>query len=245
MYKIVLIDDEPWSSAVLVKSINWEELGFYVSGIYQNSTKAYEEILKNAPDVIITDIAMPVLNGLDLISKIKKSLPNIRFIILSAYKDFEYAKTAMKLGVADYCVKPVDTTEIIELLIEIKIELDEKFGNKMYSDIPQDKFEEIAFYIEENMHDKLSLLSIAERFFVSRTYICVLFRKNKNLTFSQYLTNIRIERSKMLLKNTNMKLLEIAEKVGFQDEYYFSKVFKKYTGKSPSTYRKDKEVENV
>ncbi len=243
MYKVVLIDDEPWSSAVLVKSVNWEELGFYVSGIYQNSTKAYEEISKNVPDVIITDIAMPVLNGLDLISKVKKASTDTRFIILSAYKDFEYAKTAMKLGVADYCVKPVDTTEIIDLLIEIKLELDEKFGNKMYSDIPQDKFEEIALYIEENIHDKLSLLSIAEKFFVSRTYICVLFRKNKNLTFSQYLTNIRIDRSKFLLKNTNMKLLEIAEKVGFQDEYYFSKVFKKNTGKSPSTYRKDKEVE--
>ncbi|MEG1427961.1 MAG: response regulator, partial [Oscillospiraceae bacterium] len=108
MYRIVLIDDEPWSAAVLESSICWNELGFYIDTVYSNPTEALNEICAESPDVVITDISMPILDGLELIRRAQQDGCTSRFVILSAHRNFDYAKAAMKLDVIDYCLKPIN-----------------------------------------------------------------------------------------------------------------------------------------
>ncbi len=238
MYSVVLVDDEPWSAAVLQDSINWHELGFYIDRIYTRPTEALKEICLNVPDVVITDISMPILNGLDLIKKAQNDGCTSRFIILSAYRNFDYAKAAIKLDVIDYCLKPINPEDIVNILSGIKEELDS--ANALSSDetMSMNKFEDILNYINSNLGHHLTLQSVSDTFFINRTYICNLFKKKLDTTFSQYITDMRLKQAKFLLSHTNLKQIEIASKVGFKDEFYFNKVFKKAENMSPGIYRK-------
>lgn len=238
MYKVVLIDDEPWSAAVLQSSLNWKSLGFYIDKIYSSPVVALSEICTTFPDVVITDISMPIMDGLELIKRAQQDGCTSRFIILSAHRNFDYCKTAMKLDVVDYCLKPINPDDISELLMALKCELDSLNLLSPDDTMYQNRFEDILSYISDNISERLTLQSVSDIFFINRTYICSLFRKNLNTTFSQYLTDIRIERAKFLLSHTSMKLSEIGISTGFKDEFYFSKVFKKYLNMSPGIYRK-------
>ncbi|NBI17777.1 response regulator [Neglecta sp. X4] len=238
LYRIVLIDDEPWSAAVLKESIDWKELGFYIDRLYTNPMEALRAICADPPDVVITDISMPVLDGLELIRKAQFDGCTSRFVILSAHRNFDYAKAALRLDVVDYYLKPIHPGEITTLFSSIKATLDEEHNLSPGETLPAGRFEEILAYIDANLHQHLTLQSISDTFFLNRTYICALFKKHLDVTFSQYLTSARLEKAKFYLSHTNLKQLEIAEKVGFKDEFYFSKVFKKAENMSPGVYRK-------
>lgn len=238
MYRIVLIDDEPWSAADLKASVNWNELGFYLDKLYTKPCEALKAICANSPDVVITDISMPVMDGLALIKKAQFDGCTSRFVILSAHRSFDYAKAAIHLDVVDYCLKPIHPEDITALFVSIKASLDRQYALNSEETLSPDKFEEVLSYISEHLGNRLTLQSVSDMFYINRTYICALFKKNLDTTFSQYLTDMRIKKAKFLLSHTGMKQAEIAAKLGFKDEFYFSKVFKKEENMSPGVYRK-------
>lgn len=237
MYRIAIIDDEPWVGAVLMENIDWNQLGFQIAGLYTHPGEALKSICEMNPEIVITDISMPMINGLDLIKRAKSDGCTSRFVILTAYKDFDYARQAITLDVEDYCLKPIEINETLTLFRRLKSKLDTDHTEET-EEFPGTRFEEILDYIDKHMNERLSLQDIGDRFYINRNYICNLFKKNGDTTFSQYLTEVRLKRAKFLLTGTCLSLAEIADKVGFKDEFYFNKVFKKSESVSPGLYRK-------
>lgn len=128
MYKLLLVDDERIIREGIANLIDWASNDIEFIGTAKNGVEAYEIILKENPHIVITDIRMPLMDGLELIEKVKKINENIIFIILSGYGEFDYAKKAMQQGVKHYILKPCNENKIIEVLDEIKDEIDEKYN---------------------------------------------------------------------------------------------------------------------
>lgn len=133
MYSILLVDDESQVRKTMHSRIPWEDYGFSVIAEAENGLEALDIIAEKSPDVVITDIRMPYLDGIKLIKEIRKEKPTTTIVILSGYDEFTYAQSAIKLNVAEYVLKPVDKEDIIELLKKIKKRLDneiESVNNK-------------------------------------------------------------------------------------------------------------------
>lgn len=242
MYKVVFVDDEPWVIIDILHSIPWERLGFEVAGHYNKAREAKEIIVQTKPHLVFVDINMPVMNGLELIHRCREEGCGASFVILSGYSDFEFAKQAIREEVLDYCLKPVDPAAMIKTLDYIRLRLDNQESGSSPENISyvaenEERFNRILSYIKSHYNTKLSLHELSEQFFLNKNYICFLFKKFTGNTFSNYLVNLRIEKSKELLRTTNMPLQLIAEKTGFMDIYYFSKVFKSVSGIPPHKYR--------
>lgn len=114
-----MAEDEPIVRRGLVNSIDWESNGIELVGAVENGMDAYMMALELTPEIIITDIRMPVMDGLQLVKKLKEEMPSIHFIIISAYQEFSYAKQAMHYGVEDYIVKPLDEQELLDNILNI------------------------------------------------------------------------------------------------------------------------------
>lgn len=234
-YKAILIDDEVWALSDLLTSVEWSAHGFEIVKTYTSPIEALQEIKEISPLIIFTDILMPNMSGLEFIQAAKALLPDCIFVIISAYADFKYARTAMKLGVTDYILKPINVEDINEILDSIKLKL---LPSDQIPPVNDEKFAKILEYISEHYSEKITLQSISNTFFFSKNYICYMFQKKLSVTFSQYLNSVRIENAKRLLKTTSFSLFEIAQKVGYSDGFYFNRVFSSYENMSPNTYRK-------
>lgn len=237
-HSIVIIDDEPWIAIDLKENINWKDLGYKILNTFYDPSVALKYICEENPDVVIVDIQMPSMDGLTLIQKAQENGCTSLFVILTAYKDFSFAQNALRLNVKDYIVKPINPEEIVHIFTRLK-ELLPDTGSQTEESLPSEsgKFHEILNYLNDNLDKKLTLQLISDTFFLNRNYICNLFRKELNYTFSQYLTELRIKKARSLLIHTNCTITEISTKCGFSDEFYFNKVFKKSEGISPGLYR--------
>jgi two-component system response regulator YesN len=248
MYTVLFVDDEPWVIIDILHSIPWGKFGFEVIGHYDKPREAKEAILAQKPHLVFVDINMPVMNGFELIRACRAEGCDSAFVILSAYSDFEFAKQAIKAAVLDYCLKPVNPVSMTAVLEDIRKQLDERESVKKAEeaadlenlDVPvvsNERFDQILKYVRSNFNTKLLLQEIADKFGFSKNYICFLFKKYTEHTFSNYVTAIRIEKSKELLKTTKLPLYVIAENTGFMDYYYFNRVFKSACGMPPHKYR--------
>ena len=123
-YKVLLVDDEENVISVILKKINWEELGFSVIGYAHNGIKALEMAEEEQPDVVMTDIKMPYMDGLELSRRLKNEFPNVKILLFSGFDEFEYAKEAVHLEVEEYVLKPIDSDELKSVFLRIKDNLD-------------------------------------------------------------------------------------------------------------------------
>lgn len=255
MYKVLLVDDERIIREGIAVIIDWERYGFLLIGTAQNGVEALEIIRQESPEVVITDLKMPVLNGLELIAKVKPELPETVFIILSGYGEFEMAREAMRYGVRYYLLKPCNETKIIEILNEIKAELLQKEEKEQFfkenhvnlgkvNQTTHNKIiKNIIKYVQDNLsNEELSLKWIAGQVcYMNDSYLSKLFIKETGEKFSHYLMRLRMEKAKELIeKCDDERIYELALKVGLgNNPQYFSQLFKKYTGFAPSDYKKD------
>ena len=128
MYRVFLVDDEPWALVVLKNMIVWSDYGFVVSGEAEDGGQALERIEHTNPDLIISDIRMPGMDGLSLMERLRELGRRTQVLLVSGYTDFEYAQRAMRLGCAGYLVKPVEEKELTEALKRVRMLLDERGG---------------------------------------------------------------------------------------------------------------------
>lgn len=126
LYRIILVDDEEEVRKGIIRKIDWENLGFQVVGDAENGEDALEKIEQLEPDVVMTDIRMPYMDGLTLCSRIRQKYPSVKILIFSGFDDFEYAQTAIKLNVTEYILKPVNVEELTEILNRVRDNLDEE-----------------------------------------------------------------------------------------------------------------------
>lgn len=139
MYRILLVDDEALIREAVSENVNWEQYGYKLAGSCENGKEALEFIEKHPVDVVLTDICMPYMDGIELSEKINGSYSFIKVIILSGYDDFEYAKKAIRHGVKDYLLKPITAEELGNILLAVKDELDkEQRARQKISDLSMD-----------------------------------------------------------------------------------------------------------
>lgn len=250
MYKVMIVDDEPYVREGLKAIIEWERYGFQICYESENGIDAINKVKQERPDLVIADIKMPRMNGLDMIKYCREMLGvHAQYILLTGYGEFEYARQAIRLGVARYLLKPVDEDELIEALADIAREIKRQRKDNVInvnktvytvseetvcSDDIMDRVEE---YIRNHFNEDLNLKSIADRFYVNSVYLGQLFRKHFGLYFKDYLHRLRMEEAKKLLKGTELKVYEIAAAVGYSDPNYFVSKFKKITQYTPLEYR--------
>lgn len=140
LYRIMLVDDEEEVRKAMIRKMEWEALGFTVIGDAENGEEALEKLEQLEPDVVMTDIRMPYMDGLTLIAKIRERYPFVKILIFSGFDDFEYAKQAIKLNVTEYILKPVNGQELAEILKRVRISLDEEIRQRRNISMLQENY---------------------------------------------------------------------------------------------------------
>lgn len=235
--KILIIDDEPkirnGLSNLLTRREGWE-----VAGAYENAADALKYLAVNQVDVMITDIKMPEISGLELIARIRERDKKTAIIILSGYSNFQFAQRAIELGVSRYLTKPTNPRELICVLEETE----KKLGGKQEKEedsgkIPNLFVQKAADYIKLNYSEKISIKEIADQLYLSTNYLSELFKKHTGKTISEYLTEYRLEKACQLLDHAEYRVGDVSGMVGIHDGRYFSNMFKKKYGMTPTEYR--------
>ncbi len=242
MYKAIVVDDEEVIVNGLVKLLPWEKYHCQVVGSAENGFEAMDLMRKYQPQIIFTDIRMPQMDGLALISAIKSEYPQSEITILSGHGEFSYAQQAISFGVRNYILKPSKMDELEKALGKMVQKLKEKQGSELGEKEEREKAGHFVVsnameYIKENYHQKLTLPEVAKQVYVSQWHLSKLIAKETGDSFNDLLNGIRIEEAKKLLQNPAFKIWEISEKVGFGDVAHFSRVFKKTMGLSANEYR--------
>lgn len=241
MIKAMVVDNERWALLDIVHSMPWEKHGFEVVGQTVQSVEALDIARQVHPNVAFLDIRMPVLSGLDLIPLLRKEHPNMLFVLVTGHSEFEYAQAAVKMGVFDYCLKPLEEEVGATLLERIKshFAMQQNAPPSILSEeiISCDQFSVLLQYVKEHAFEKLCLEDVAKKHFMNPNYCGYLFKLNTNKTFSQFVRDIRITTACYLLQHSKMRVGEIALRVGYENAHYFSRVFSSETGLSPRDYR--------
>lgn len=348
MIKVLLVDDKQITLNSLRKLIQWETIGAVVVGEAKNGRDALNMALDIRPDVVISDIRMPILDGLELCRKINETMPDVVKILFTAYGDFSYAQKAFRYGVGDYILKPINKDKIEQILYKIEyltrakklsgssdtmtyisslrervFNVLEKRDGVLLEQLVEDEFPKVVsgtvehysewclivynmlldylsknslLHLASNMPRKDSLIerfsafacseefkkivkdifknvlnvltldvsaprssaivayiinyigknysnpdinlaSISEKLGVTPNYISNIFGQIVGESFSRYLTNIRLEKARELLKDQSIPVSDICRRVGYYDQHYFSKLFKKYQKCTPSEFR--------
>mgnify|MGYP000845943037 FL=1 len=258
-FKAVLVDDEENVRYLLADLLESFHLGIEVTGQAGDGEEALKLCRSLKPDLVISDIKMPGLDGIHMLEAVKKVSPEIICVFVSAYTDFEYAKAAIANGARGYILKPVEPEEMYQLLKTVKAEWmqSQKHRKKVQlmeteirklkaehltDDMPVDSngcsrvIRKALNYMEDHYHEDISLESISEVVFLNKNYFSELFKKETGKSFVQYLTEYRLEKAKLLLAISGFKRSEVADMTGFQNNSYFISVFKKYVGCTPKEY---------
>ncbi|MBP5291117.1 MAG: response regulator [Lachnospiraceae bacterium] len=242
MRKVVIVDDEPLIVEGLRKIVEWDKYDCVVVGEASSAKEGLAMVDKHNPDILFTDIRMPGMDGLTMVAALRSEHKDMQVVVLTGYRDFEYARKALNLGVFRYLVKPSKMKELNETMEA----LSEKFA-KTDEDKVRETEEDTASannfvvnqaisYIEQHYREKLQLTDVAEKVYVSHWHLSKLLNSTGK-SFSDVLNEIRIENAKKLMEDSSLHIADISERVGFVDTAHFSRVFKKYAGMSANEYR--------
>ena len=223
-------DDKPILDGL--RSFPWEEYHCQWVGEADNGQKALDMLAELRPQLILLDIQMPVMDGLTLLPQAQEIIPEAKFIILTAFRDFEYARTAMRYGVTEYVTKGEYTDEELGAIL---LRLTEK---EAPSSAYRFEIEQSIQLMEAHLNEDISLASIAEEVNISPNYLGSLFFQQTGCHFRDYLTHLRMKRARELLMHTPLKIYEVGQQVGIQNPQYFSSLFQKTYGITPGQMRK-------
>lgn len=243
MYSIMIVEDEYLVRQGIVSLVDYEQFGMQVIAQAENGREAWQKFQKNPADILLTDINMPQMNGLELAKLVRDQAPKCHIVFLTGYDDFDYARTAIKLGADDYLLKPFSKDDVEEMLAKVQTKLDkERKKAQIQNLVDQGQRSELEEAIHERLADsELSLKSLASQLGFSPSYLSVLIKKELGLPFQDYLIQERMKKAKLLLLTTDLKIYEIAEQVGFEDMNYFSQRFKQVVGLTPRQFKKGEE----
>ncbi|MBQ1901437.1 MAG: response regulator [Lachnospiraceae bacterium] len=248
MIRTYIADDEIWVVLGLQKQLEKTGLPIQIVGTANNGLTAKEEIGKLQPDIVFTDIRMPGENGLELLRDIGDLSEDSRVVIISGYEDFQYAREAIRNHAYEYLVKPINQEELLRVIHSIQREIHpEETEIQMQEEVKALRSEratdidKVVEEIRDHFTENISLTSLAKKYGMSSANLSAQLKDKLQMTFSDYLTSLRIQNAKQLLKNPNVSVQTVAEESGYPDYFYFTKVFKKVEGISPSKYRKELE----
>ena len=265
MFSILVLDDEKLVLEGLCRYIEYSRLPLHLIASARSGNEALDICLKHRPDIIITDVKMPGMDGIQLtkeILNIENYTPCI--IVISAYSDFSYVQQLIKNPyVIDYILKPIDKVELHKSLVRaISVCKGGSLNRSCIANPSNVDFDLPASCAEFQWNERgitsiapivrkvmdfvelhyaepdITLAEIAKHFYVSPNYLSFCFKKEMGIGFTVYLRNLRVEKSKEFLKDIKLKIYEVAAKVGITDARYYTRIFREVTGESPKEYRK-------
>lgn len=256
VYTYVVVEDEDLLRNSLIKKITNLSLPLKLRGTADNGADGLELIGEVCPDIVLLDIMMPVMDGMEMAEKIHMRYPEIKMIIVTGYSDFELARQAIRFGVKEYMLKPIDIKELQDTLSRVLSELkgaDDLTDRKVRSEyvirqmraegVSQNASKEaiadlIEQYLTDNFDREISLGELAKETGFSPDHLTRIFKKYHEESPIRYLTRIRVEEAKKLLRTRpELGVREVGAMVGYSDPYYFSRVFKEQTDLYPKEYR--------
>ncbi|OGO81075.1 MAG: hypothetical protein A2Y21_03420 [Clostridiales bacterium GWC2_40_7] len=241
MVKVLIVDDEKYVCERLKNDFDWESLGFDYVYTAQNGEEAIDIIKLHNPGLILSDVRMPIMDGIQLARYVGMFYPATKMIFISAYDEFQYARQAIDYGVKSYLLKPVEKQVLKESILKVMgnahVEPGHDDSGKASEDVNLIMIRKVQRYIKENYYRKISLEDVAKYVYISPQYLSRKFKEVTGQQFVDYALNVKITRAKSLLKNSGIKVKDIAVQLGFSDYTYFCKVFKKYENITPLQYR--------
>ena len=246
MYRVMIVEDDKTNQRFYEKLKVWEEEGFVIAGQASHGKEALALMEQNEYDFYLVDVMMPVMNGLEFLQELKNRGVDAPKIIASNYNEFEYVRQGMKLGAMDYLLKPITEDALRECLQSVREELwesrDVKIMEQIFkacgADTESGFTKKLMAYFAEHTRD-LNLKDISDEFLLSKDYFGKLFKRQMNENFNQFVLKYKMEYACYLLKDTDDRIYEISDALGYKTTDYFSKLFKEYTGQTPAGYRKD------
>lgn len=254
LYQVMLVDDEPGALEQWAEYIDRAEQGFHVVAKAQGGEEALFDLKLIKPDLVITDIRMPVMDGLQMLALMRSSGWNGQAAIISGHDDFSYAQQAIHLGVSEYLLKPVFPEDIRALLESTRARFDKSQDElaqlrqtiqaELQNTPPVPMTEVLPSYllaaknyIHQHYAEALTLTQVAKAVAINPAYLSARFAKHCGVNFLEYVTRYRMGKAKELLERTNLQIQEVACQVGYADLAYFSRLFRRETGQTPGSYR--------
>ncbi len=248
MLKVAIVEDESLVRQGLVLAVDWAHLGCILVGDAADGEQGVELVLRTQPDLVLTDVRMPRMDGLTMVRRLREQGCMAEFVVLTAYSDFEYAHRALRLGVTDYLLKPFQDEELEQAVEKARVRLAERAAASVSDGAGVMRFdlekgskskyiEEAISHLRAHYGEDLTIADTAAAINLSEGYLSRLFKKETGYTFNNYLTLYRIHTAMRLLQDCHKKVYEVSEEVGFADTTYFSTLFKKFVGLTPSEYQ--------
>lgn len=240
---ILIAEDEmPTRRGILNMLKEWSQ-GKHELQTAENGVQALQFFRDRPVDLLITDIRMPGLSGVELLQALRDEEREVISIILTGYAEFEYARTAMKLGAVNYILKPVEPIDLVHAVEEALAKAGPQHhpvtGLRQPAPIKNEFVRKALQYIHKSIsNSSLGIREVAEYVHLSPNYFSVLFKDAMNVTFSDYMIQFRIELAKQMLLETDRKIYEIAEATGFNSSKYFVRAFRNIEGVTPRQFRK-------
>jgi len=244
-YTVLIAEDEELQLHSLVRKVNDTGFGFGVIGTAQTGRHAQDLIIKKQPDVLITDIKMPLMSGIELLEFCHTRYPFIKVVITSGFSDFSYMKKAIECKVCEYLLKPVTAEDVQTMLLHVLAELQREIRASSAAfaacETGCSQEQQLALfhdYLVKNFSVELNLNETALKMNYSPDYLTKIFSQKYGCTPSKYVISLRMQKAQQLLRqNPDLSIRQIGELVGYPEQGYFSRMFKRQTGQSPHEYR--------
>ena len=233
MLKVLVVEDEEMIRRGIVLAVDWAALDCVVVGEAANGLEALKAVERLRPSLIITDLKMPQMDGLEMLRRLREQGNNVYVIILTAYDSFTYAQSALRLGAVDFLVKPFHDGDLEQAVTALRRRMEADSGEAALT-LPELRKGDKSKYVLEAMDfigrhysdPSISIGLIAQHLGISEGHLSHLFKKETDYTLLNYLTRYRIHKAMELLKDCRVKVYEVAEQVGYRDITYFSATFK-------------------
>lgn len=214
----------------------------------KNGVECYHLFQRERIDLLLLDIKMPGMSGVELVEQIRQTDQEAAVIILSAYAEFQYAQKFIRYGVTDYLIKPI---EVSRLLTVVRSAM-QRSGRMSYRKTEKIRYQEepvsdygtthtlvteAKAYMKEHAYEQLTLSVVAEALHVNKAYLCDMFKKETGINMSSYINNLKVAEAKKLLLETQLSVNDIAEKLNYSSSKYFIEKFTKSTGITPAKFR--------
>lgn len=256
MYNAILVDDEPRTVEALEKEVHWRRCGIRKTFKAYSVQEAVGVIEKEQIEILICDIEMPNGSGIQLLEWLRGQKKMVSCIFVTCHPEFDYMRKAIQLNCYDYILKPIDYEEFERVLRELVTKMeaydagdsgdsnvswtnltDAALGRREQMDSERNVEQEVKRYVREHMVDNIAVVDIAEELHFNPQYLMRAFKSKTGLSIMEYITQARISTAKKILQDTSLPVKVIADMTGYADYAYFTRVFKKTTGQSPSDYR--------
>ena len=244
MYKIVVVEDESMVRKGIILTIDWSALDCVVVGDAANGEEGVELVERLKPDIVVSDVKMPRMDGIEMLRRLREQGNRVYVIILTAYDSFTYAQSALRLGAVDFLLKPFHDGDLEQAVLNLQKRMQAEDSAQSPPVLGLKKGDKSKYvleamdYIGSHYNDPgISVGSIAQHLGISEGHLSHTFKKETDYTLLNYLTRYRIYKSMELLRDCRTKIYEAAEQVGYKDITYFSATFKRVVGVSPSEYQ--------